>query len=122
MSSITPSIEFFSGLSETLDNVSLRRTKETGIRNVLFTFKTLKALEKFQSYTKQSYGNLRLIDEEGEITVEPSSVKIIFGGDDGDDLVRVECSFNVEDDEHWDRFMRFMQRYAEANGMGYQDK
>ncbi|MFM7909650.1 MAG: photosystem II reaction center protein Psb28, partial [Microcystis sp.] len=25
-------------------------------------------------------------------------------------------------DEHWERFMRFMNRYAAANGMGYQDK
>lgn len=117
-----PSIEFFVGISEELSNVSLRRSKETGIRNVLMTFKNLKSLEKFQSFTQQTYGDLRLIDSEGEISVKPSSLRIIFGGDEGDDLQRVECGFEMEKDDHWERFMRFMKRYAEANGMGYQDK
>ncbi len=118
----TPSIEFFVGLSEELDQVSLRRTKNTGVRKVLMTFKTLKAIEKFQSFTQRTYGDLRLIDSEGIISVEPSSVKFIFGGDEGDDLKRVECGFEIPDEDHWERFMRFMGRYAEANGMNYQDK
>lgn len=117
-----PSIEFFVGLSEELENVSLRRSKETGKRNVLLTFKQLKAVERFQSFTKQTYGDLRLIDEEGTISIEPSSIKFIFGGDEGDELARVECGFEIEQDDHWERFMRFMNRYAEANGMGYEKK
>jgi len=122
MSSSTPSIEFFVGLSEELENVSLRRSKETGVRNVLMTFKRLQAIEKFQSFTKRTYGDLRLIDSEGEISIEPSSVKFIFGGDEGDEIQRIECGFEIERDDHWERFMRFMNRYAEANGMGYMDK
>jgi photosystem II Psb28-2 protein len=122
MSSSNPSIEFFVGVPEELENVSLRRQKDTGTRVVLMTFKTLKAIEKFQSFTKQTYGDLRLIDSEGQISIEPSSVKFIFGGDDGDDLLRVECGLEIYSEEHWERFMRFMNRYAEANGMGYQGK
>jgi photosystem II Psb28-2 protein len=122
MSSSTPSIQFFVGLSEELENVSLRRKKETGDRCVVMIFKTLKAIEKFQSFTKQSYGDLRLIDSEGEISVEPSSLKFIFAGDEGDEIQRVECGFEITKEEHWERFMRFMQRYAEANGMGYSEK
>ncbi|MEM8778283.1 MAG: photosystem II reaction center protein Psb28 [Cyanobacteria bacterium P01_G01_bin.49] len=121
MTSITPSIEFFVGLSEELTNVSLRRSKQTGIRNILMIFEKLKSLEKFQSYTTQTYGDLRLIDSEGEISVKPSSLKIIWGGDEGDELKRVECGFEIEQDDHWERFMRFMNRYADSNGMGYQD-
>lgn len=121
MTSPAPSIEFFVGLSEELSNVSLRRSKQTGIRNVLMTFERLKSLEKFQSYTTQTYGDLRLIDSEGVISVTPSSLKIIWGGDEGDELKRVECGFEIEQDEQWERFMRFMHRYADANGMGYQD-
>ncbi len=122
MSSSTPSIEFFVGVSEELSHVSLRRNKSTGVRNVLMTFDSLKALEKFRSFTKSSSNNLRLIDSEGEISVEPSSLKIIFGGDEGDELQRVECGFEIEQEDHWERFMRFMNRYAEANEMGYSDK
>ena len=118
----TPSIEFFVGLSEELSNVSLRRKKDSGVRIVVMTFEHLKALEKFNSFTQQYQGNLRLIDEEGEISVFPSSLKFIYGGDEGEDLKKVECGFEIASDDHWDRFMRFMERYAQANGMGYSGK
>ncbi len=121
MTSSTPSIEFFAGVSEQLSNVSLRQNKSTGIKSVLMTFDSLKAIEKFNSFTKQFYKNVRLVDSEGSISVAPSSVKFIFGGDEGDDLKRVECAFEIEREDHWERFMRFMHRYAEANGMGYND-
>ncbi|MEB3311365.1 MAG: photosystem II reaction center protein Psb28 [Snowella sp.] len=117
-----PTIEFFAGLPEVLSNVSLRRNKMTGLRMVMFTFQNLKAIEKFQSFTNEFHGALRLTDSEGVITAEPSSLRFLFGGDEGDELKGVECGFEIEKDDHWDRFMRFMNRYAEANGMGYQDK
>ncbi|MGL5795821.1 MAG: photosystem II reaction center protein Psb28, partial [Waterburya sp.] len=49
----------------------------------------------------------------------PHSLKMIFGGDEGDELKRVECIFEVGSDSHWERFSRFMDRYAEANGMEF---
>ncbi|HBL59035.1 MAG TPA: photosystem II reaction center protein Psb28 [Cyanobacteria bacterium UBA8803] len=119
MTSPAPSIQFFEGISEELSNVSLRRNPNSGVRSVLMSFESLKALEKFNSFTKQFTNALRLTDEEGTINVEPSSVKFIFGGPEGDDLERVDCKFEIERQDHWDRFMRFMNRYAEANGMAY---
>ena len=119
MSSIIPSIEFFKGIAEDLSGVSLRRNKRTGIRNVLMTFESLNALEKFNSFTKGSARNLSLIDSEGEILVSPNSFKVIFGGDEGNELKRVECKFEIESNSHWERFTRFMERYAEANGMEF---
>lgn len=91
------------------------------MRSVLMSFDSLKAIEKFQSYTKRFANALLLIDEEGQISVEPSSVKFIFSGPEGDDLKRVDCEFDIEQQDHWDRFMRFMHRYAEANDMAYDD-
>ena len=119
MSSVIPSIEFFQGVAEELSGVSLRRNKNTGIRNVLMIFESLHALEKFNSFTKGSAEKLSLIDSEGEILVAPNSLKMIFGGDEGDELKRVECTFEIEADSHWERFTRFMDRYAEANGMEF---
>lgn len=121
MTSIAPSIEFFVDLPEELSNVSLRRNKSTGVRSVVLFFDTLKALEKFNSFKKGFTGSLHLKDSEGEITVAKPSLKIVFGGDDGDDLQRVECGFELEKEDHWERFMRFMHRYADANGMAYSD-
>ncbi len=122
MSSIIPSIEFFQGVAEELSGVSLRRNKKTGIRNVLMTFESLNALEKFNSFTKGSAQNLSLIDSEGQILVSPNSIKMIFGGDEGNELRRVECKFDIESDSHWSRFTRFMNRYAEANDMEFGTK
>jgi photosystem II Psb28-2 protein len=117
-----PAIEFFDGISEQLSDVSLRVNQNTGVRNVLFTFDNLKALTLVNTFTRQYSGSLMLIDSEGQIAVQPSSCKFLFGGDDGDDLKKVECTFEIQDDEHWARFMRFMHRYADANGMEYGEK
>ena len=85
----------------------------------LLVFEALKALENFNSFTKDSTGNLRLVDREGEIIVSPCLVKFFFAGEEGDDLHRVECRFEIEQPEHWDIFMRLINRYAEVNGMAY---
>lgn len=119
MSAQTPSIQFFEGVPETLSDVSLRKNRTSGMRSVLLVFQELKSLERFRSYTKRFTNSVRLTDEEGEINIEPSSVQFIFGGPEGDDLKRLECKFEIDREDHWERFMRFMHRYAEANGMVY---
>lgn len=121
MTSKTPSIQFFEGISEELSNVSLRRNRNSGVRTVVMTFETLKAIEKFNSFTKRFSNSMLLTDEEGSISVDPSSVQFLFGGPEGDELNRMECHFEIEQEDHWERFMRFMNRYAEANGMAYSE-
>jgi photosystem II Psb28-2 protein len=121
MSTQTPSIQFFEGISEELSNVSLRRSRDTGMRSVLMTFNSLKALEKFNSFTKRFSNSMVLTDEEGVIRVEPSSVQFVFSGPEGDDLQRVECKFEISREDYWERFMRFMNRYAASNGMAYSE-
>lgn len=119
---MTTSIEFFEGIPEELLNVSLRQNKDTGSKVVLMTFAPLKATEKFKSFTERSHGKLHLIDSEGEISVEPSTLKFVYGGNEGDELRRVECSFEIDREDHWERFMGFMKRYAKAHGFDYESK
>jgi photosystem II Psb28-2 protein len=114
-----PSIEFFDGLFEDLSGVSLRRDRQTGAHIALLVFEQLKSIEQFNSYRKRFSQALRLTDSEGQILLQPSSVQFIFGGSDGDELKRVECKIKIDQDDHWQRFLRFMERYAEANGMAY---
>ncbi|NEQ67293.1 MAG: photosystem II reaction center protein Psb28 [Symploca sp. SIO1B1] len=121
MTSPAPSIQFFEGIYEELSNVSLRQNRNSGVRTVLMTFDNLKAIEKFNSFTKKYTNSMLLTDEEGVISVTPSSVKFVFAGPEGDDLRKVNCEFEIEQKEHWERFMRFMNRYAEKNGMAYSD-
>jgi photosystem II Psb28-2 protein len=117
-----PSIEFYVGINEELENVSLRRNKATGQRNVVMFFSRIKVIEKFNSFTGKTYGDLRLTDEEGQIIVTPSSMKFIFKGEEGDETQKIECGFPIDSDDNWERFMRFMTRYAQSNGMEYKDK
>lgn len=114
-----PSIEFYEGIFEELSDVSLRRDRSTGVRTVLLTFRVLKSIERFRSYTNRFARALLLTDAEGKISIEPASIQFVFGGPEGDDLQRVECKLEVDRDEHWERLMRFLHCYAEANGMVY---
>ena len=119
MNSQIPTIQFYEGISEELSNVSLRRDLATGSRRAVFMFKKMESIERFNTFRNRFAGALRLTDSEGEISVEPSGIRFIFGGPEGDDLERVECTLEIDQKDHWERFMRFMHRYAEANSMAY---
>lgn len=118
----TTTVEFFEGIYEAISAVSLRRNRSTGERTVLMTFETLNCIAEFRALRTRFANGLRLTDEEGQIQVDPSGVRFVFGGEEGDDLHRLECEFAIEREDHWDRFMRFMNRYAEENGLGYEGK
>lgn len=119
MVSETPTVEFFDGIEEEISNVSLRQDRATGDRLVLLIFERLEAIEQFKSFRNRFSKALKLTDSEGVIAIEPTGVKFIFGGPEGDDLKQVECTLAIDREDHWERFMRFMHRYADANGMAY---
>jgi len=119
MAAQTPTVQFYEGIPEIISDVRLRQNKTTGDRSALLIFEKMEAIEQFKSFRNEFSKALKMIDEEGVITIEPSGVKFIFGGPEGDDLVRVECTIDIDREDHWDRFMRFMHRYADANGMAY---
>lgn len=114
-----PTIEIFTGLSEELSNVRLRRNRATGVYSITLSFPRLNALQGTTSFTRRSFNHLRLSDEEGSLDVYPNSTKMVWGGEDGDELVRFDFIFELTDTAHWDRFLRFMNRYAEANQMQF---
>lgn len=114
-----PTIQIFAGVPEELSGVSLRQGKTTGKRSAVLIFEKLESLEHFRSYWKRSANAVHLIDEEGEILIEPTGVRLLYGGPEGEDLRRVECKLEINQDDRWERFMRFMNRYAESNEMVY---
>jgi len=111
---VTISVQFIEGLEETISEVSLRKRATTKV--VVLIFERLQAMEKLRSFTQGS-DSLWLRDEEGEIQVFPNGMKFFFRNDD--DLAKVECSFEVGSDEILERVMRFLNRYAEANGFQF---
>ncbi|HIK19109.1 MAG TPA: photosystem II reaction center protein Psb28 [Leptolyngbyaceae cyanobacterium M33_DOE_097] len=122
MANVLPTIQFFEGLYEEIDSVSLRLNRSTGTKIVVLTFRQLKSIEQFNSFRNRFSKVMKLTDEEGEIQVEPSSIKFFFGGDEGDELDHVDCAFEIDREDHWQRVQRFMDRYAEANGMAFGKK
>jgi photosystem II Psb28-2 protein len=114
-----PSIQIFAGIAEELSGVSLMRGKTSGKRSAILMFDKLESIKHFRSYWKGSDNAVHLFDEEGEMVIEPTGVQLIYGGPEGEDLRRIECKLEIDEDAHWERFMRFMNRYAEANAMVY---
>jgi photosystem II protein len=55
-----------------------------------------------------------LVDEEGELVTGEVNGKFVNGEPAG-----IEATYVMKTVEDWDRFMRFMGRYAEKNGLGF---
>ncbi|MEM7796011.1 MAG: photosystem II reaction center protein Psb28 [Cyanobacteria bacterium P01_C01_bin.118] len=115
----TPCVQIFKDIPEKISGVSLRRDPSTGIHVAIMRFQSLASIEHFLSFRKSSRNALHLIDAEGEILIMPSGVKMFYGDLEGEELKGVECKIEIDQDKHWERFMRFMHRYAETNGLVY---
>jgi photosystem II protein len=55
-----------------------------------------------------------MIDEEGEIVTREVKCKFINGKPEA-----LEAVYLMRSPQEWDRFMRFMERYAEENGLEF---
>ncbi|MGL4618489.1 MAG: photosystem II reaction center protein Psb28, partial [Chroococcidiopsis sp.] len=55
-----------------------------------------------------------LIDEEGELVTREVKGKFINGKPEA-----IEAIYLMKSTEEWDRFMRFMERYANEHGLGF---
>jgi Psb28 protein len=57
---------------------------------------------------------LYMVDDEGELSTVDVQAKFINGKPD-----RIEAKYVMRSTLEWDRFMRFMERYAEDKGLGF---
>ena len=55
-----------------------------------------------------------LIDQEGELSTVDVNAKFLNGKPQG-----IEATYVMKSTNEWNRFMRFMERYAEDNGLGF---
>jgi photosystem II Psb28-2 protein len=116
---VTISVQFIRGLNEEITGVSLRQRKDSPSKIVMLLFERCQAMEKLRSFTN-GVDSLWLEDEEGEIQVFPSGIKFFFRNDD--DLAKVECSVELRTATEYERVMRFLHRYAEANGFQFESR
>ena len=90
-------IQFIKGLDEkVLPDVRLTRSRDGSTGTATFRFKNPNILDKSTAKEGEITG-MYLIDEEGTLAIE--SIYI------------------MKSPKAWDRFMRFMERYGETNGL-----
>ena len=105
-------IQFSRGLDEeVIPDVRLTRSRNGGQGTATFIFTNPKILDQA---TTEDITGMYLIDEEGEIVTREVKAKFVNGRPEG-----LEAVYIMKSIEEWDRFMRFMERYGEENGLEF---
>nr|NP_043233.1 photosystem II protein W [Cyanophora paradoxa]P48264.1 RecName: Full=Photosystem II reaction center Psb28 protein; AltName: Full=Photosystem II 13 kDa protein; AltName: Full=Photosystem II reaction center W protein [Cyanophora paradoxa]AAA81264.1 subunit of the water oxidation complex on the lumenal surface of the photosystem II reaction center complex [Cyanophora paradoxa] len=104
-------IQFIQGVDEeAIPDVKLSRSQDgaNGIAKFYFDKPTV-----FDVYQGEITG-LYLIDEEGELSTRTVYAKFINGKPQS-----IEASYIMNNREEWERFIRFMERYAKQNDLSF---
>ncbi len=105
-------IQFARGITENaVPDVRLTRAREGTSGTATFYFENPRVLD---SDSQQEVTGMYLIDEEGELSTQDVNAKFINGKPEA-----IEAKYLMKSQEEWDRFMRFMERYAEEHGLGF---
>ncbi|MEC4812634.1 MAG: photosystem II reaction center protein Psb28 [Scytonema sp. PMC 1069.18] len=105
-------IQFSKGTSEEIiPEVRLTRSRDGSNGTATFIFQNPKALE---SGSTEEITGMYMIDEEGEIVTREVKGKFINGKPEA-----LEAVYLMKSQEQWDRFMRFMERYAQEHGLEF---
>jgi photosystem II 13kDa protein len=106
-------IQFVRGIDETvIPDVRLTRSKDGRTGVAVFYFDQPDA---FAQDFKDDATGMYMLDDEGEITTRKVTGKFINGKP-----AAIEARHEMSSPEEWDRFIRFMDRYAAANELGFQ--
>lgn len=105
-------IQFIRGLNEkVLPNVQLTRSRDGSTGTAKFRFKNPNILDKNTAKDGEITG-MYLIDNEGILETRDVNACFINGKPEA-----IESIYIMQSPEAWDRFMRFMERYGETNGL-----
>ena len=105
-------IQFSRGIDEdVIPEVRLTRSRTGDSGTATFIFTKPKALSN--SSTEDITG-MYMIDEEGEIITREVKGRFLNGRPEA-----LEAVYLMKSKQEWERFMRFMERYAEENDLGF---
>ncbi len=104
-------IQFSRGVNEeVIPEVRLTRSRSGDSGTATFIFNNPKALD--EGSTDEITG-MYMVDEEGEIVTREVKGKFINGKAEA-----LEAIYLMKSVDEWERFMRFMDRYAKENELG----
>lgn len=110
------SLQFIRGVSEpTVPEVRLTRSRTGASGTATFVFENPSIFQA--SGEMGEITGLFMVDDEGTLTTTDVKAKFVNGKPQA-----IEAKFNMRSQFEWDRFMRFMDRYAEDNGLGFEKK
>lgn len=105
-------IQFARGVAEdVIPDVRLTRSRDGSNGTATFYFQNPTILS--QGSTEEITG-MYMIDEEGEISTREVKGKFINGKPEA-----IEAVYLMRSTDEWDRFMRFMERYAQEHDLGF---
>mmetsp|Transcript_10230 Transcript_10230/g.14680 ORF Transcript_10230/g.14680 Transcript_10230/m.14680 type:complete len:147 (+) Transcript_10230:207-647(+) len=105
-------IQFVRGVDEKdVPNVKLTRAKDGSSGVATFQFSNPNC---FDASIEGEVTGMFLIDEEGELSTNDVNARFANGKPQS-----IESTVVMTSPSEWDRFMRFMERYGEANGLGF---
>lgn len=105
-------IQFSKGVAEdVIPDVRLTRAKDGSSGTATFYFDKPKAFSK--DSTEEVTG-MYMIDEEGEIVTREVKGTFVNG-----QPAAIEAIHIMKSEGDWDRFMRFMERYAQEHDLGF---
>ncbi len=105
-------IQFSKGVNEeVIPKVSLTRSRDGNSGTATFYFENPEALANAST---GDVTGMYLVDEEGELVTREVKAKFING-----QPAALEATYLMKSKQEWDRFMRFMERYAEENELGF---
>ena len=105
-------IQFIRGFDETvLPDVRLTRSRDGSTGTATFRFKNPNILDK-NTVKEGEITGMYLIDDEGILETRDVNAKFINGKPES-----IESIYIMKSPDDWDRFMRFMERYGETNGL-----
>jgi photosystem II protein len=105
-------IQFSIGIDEeVVPDVRITRSRDGSNGTATFYFQNPKALS--ESRTEEITG-MYLVDDEGEIVTRDVNAKFVNGQPEA-----IEALLKIKSAEDFDRFIRFMNRYAEEHDLGF---
>jgi photosystem II protein len=104
-------MQFIRGVDETdVPDVQLKRSRDGSSGSAVFTFNNASL---FDAQFGEVSG-LYMTDEEGTISTTQCTAKFVNGNPSC-----IEATYVMRSAAEWNRYMRFMERYAEENGLGF---
>ncbi len=104
-------IQFSRGVDEeVVPDVRVTRSRDGSNGTATFYFQNPKALD--QGNTQEITG-MYLLDDEGELVTREVKARFVNGQPEA-----IEAVYLMKSADEFERFIRFMNRYAEDNGLG----